>query len=103
MVARRLAEKFLEPLILLSEERNYYTSIGGLAEILDWSQEFYGRYYDKIINWETLKCNNHKAAEAVIPDCLINTYGEERLKYFYAQHANNTTTYFLKKYSVIES
>ena len=100
MVARRLAEKFLERLIFLSKEKHYSARMGCLAEILDWSQEFYDKYYDKIINWETFKCSSDNIYEGITHDGLIVAFGEERLKKFYYQHVNHAT-YFTEKYSAI--
>jgi hypothetical protein len=101
MVANRLAEKFLEPLLLLSKVKNYSTHIGGLAEMLDWSWEFYDQYYDKIINWERFRWSGDNIYNVVTLDGLIVAFGRHRIKKFYAQNANHST-YFLEKYSVIE-
>ncbi len=56
MAANRLAKSFLKPLLELTTEKNYPAHIGGLAEILDWSREFYDKYYDKITNEEMFSC-----------------------------------------------
>jgi hypothetical protein len=101
MVANRLAEKFLEPLFLLSKEKNYFAHIGGLAEILDWAKEFYDQYYDKVINWERFKWSSDNIYNIVTLDGLIVAFGRDRIKKFYAQNANHAT-YFLEKYSAIE-
>ncbi len=100
MVANRLVEKLIWFLFPLNSEKNYAAHIGGLAEILEWSEEFYSKYYDKILNWETFKRSSENIYNAVTPDDLIITFGQERLKKFYTQNTNHTT-YFLEKYSKI--
>ena len=101
MVAKCLAEKFLEPLFLLSGEKNYFVHIGGLAEILDWAKEFYDQYYDKVINWERFRWSSDNIYDIETLDGLIVAFGRDRMKKFYAQNANHPT-YFLEKYSAIE-
>ena len=101
MVAKGLAEKFLEPLFLSNKEKNYSAHIGGLAEILDWAKEFYDQYYDKIINWERFKWSSDNIYNVVTLDGLIVAFGHERIKKFYVQNTNHAT-YFIEKYSAIE-
>ena len=101
MVANRLAKNCMKSLLELSKEKNYSIYIGGLAEILDWSNEFYDEYYDKIINWEIFKSSSDNIYNAVTLDDLIIAFGWDRIKKFYTQNANHAT-YFLEKYSAIE-
>lgn len=101
-VASRLAEKFIKPLLLFSKEKSYPAHIGGLAEILDWSMEFYEKYYEQIITSERYNeggGTNYKTAEF---DDLIVAFGKDRIKKFYTQNANHAT-YFIEKYSASES
>jgi hypothetical protein len=97
-VANQLAEKFIESLFELSNEKNYPTRIGGLAEILDWAKEFYDEYYDKITDREALLQGNHKLYKAETLNDLIIAFGTEKLTIFRSQNANHST-YFLEKYS----
>ncbi len=55
MVANCLAEKLIWFLFPSNKEKSYSESIGGLAEILEWAEEFHSQYYEKILNWEAFK------------------------------------------------
>jgi len=100
MVANLLAEKFIQPLFVSVKEKHYLSQIGGLAEILAWAEEFYDRYYLKIIDWETFRNGKDNIYNAETLRDLIIAYGREKLKMFYAQNANHAT-YFIEKYSAI--
>ncbi|MEO8110018.1 MAG: hypothetical protein ABI594_08305 [Ginsengibacter sp.] len=100
MVAKCLAEKLIWFLFPANKEKNYSEHIGGLAEILDWSEEFYEQYYDKILNWEIFRYSGENVHNAETPNELIMAFGQERLKKFYAQNKNHTT-YFRDKYATI--
>jgi hypothetical protein len=97
MVANRLAEKLIWFLFPSDERKNYSEHIGRLAEILDWAEEFYEQYYDKILNWQMFKRSTDNIYDANTSDELIIAFGKEKLKKFYSQTENHHT-YFLEKY-----
>lgn len=100
MVANRLADKLIWFLFPSNKGKNFSEHIGGMAEILEWSEEFYIRYYEKILNWEAFKRSTENIYNAAIQDDLIVAFGEEKLKTFYEQNKNHNT-YFLEKYHAI--
>ena len=102
MVAGSLARIFVEPLFELCKERNYAAHIGGLAEILDWAQEFHDLYYDKVLNWEIFESSSDNIYHAISLEALIVCFGKDKLKNFYAQNLDHPA-YFLEKYSALRS
>lgn len=101
LVAYHLSEKFTYPLFELSKEKNYSVHIGVLAEILDWSREFYDLYYNTINEWEVANWNSHHSYNNIKLEGLIIKYGQCRLKRFY-DHNMDYATYFLERYSSIK-
>ena len=100
MVANRLAKEFIQQLFELTREKSYQANIGRLAEILDWAEEFYEQYYDKISNWENFQRSNDNIYKAETLNDLITSFGQERLKTFLVQKAH-CINYFLEKHSAI--
>jgi len=47
MVAIQLTSQFIPPLRLLCNRKNFYTHAGILAEMFEWSVEFFDLYYDE--------------------------------------------------------
>lgn len=90
----------MEPLFEPGKEKNYNAQIGGLAEIIDWSREFYDLYFDKINNWEMFKYSKHNIYNAVILDDLIIAFGKARIIKFYAEN-KSLENYFLEKYLAV--
>src|SRR5215216_5715862 len=82
MVAGRLAEDTLELLYQLSAEKNYYIHVGGLAEILDWANQFYDHYYNKVINWEIFRYSDDNIYNAATLDDFILAFGQDRISKF---------------------
>ncbi len=97
MVAKCLSEKFLEQMFFFNKRRNYSMHVGALAEILDWSLEFYDGYYDTLLSkrmfTESLSLV-HINAEL---DHLITVFGRNRIKKFYTENGNYPI-YFFEKY-----
>jgi hypothetical protein len=89
----------LEPLFAFSKVKNYPARIGGLAEILDWSQEFCEQFYDALVNWDGFKrSSDNNIYTATSLDELIMVFGQDKMKKFDARNLNHDT-YFLEKYS----
>ena len=97
MVANHLAKNFIASLLELTKEESYSGSIGGLAEIIDWSKEFCDQYYDKITNWEMFRRSSDNIYNAFTLDDLIICFGQERLKKFCTE-TENRIDYFKEKY-----
>jgi hypothetical protein len=101
MVANLLAKNFIAPLFELTKEKSYSAHIGGLAEILDWSNEFCDQYYDNVLNWEMFRSSSNNIYNAFTLDDLIVSFGRERLKKFHTQTENHTN-YFMNRYTAIK-
>lgn len=98
-IAERLAKDFLTALQNLSLEKNYYSHIGSLAEILDWAKEFYELYHNKCIDEQFFENGFHNNAGL---EALIMSFGREKLLSFYKQNTS-PTNYFIEKYSSLQS
>lgn len=85
-VTRKLIETYLEPLFELSEEKNYYTHLGSLVEIVNWSKEFYSRYYRKFDEWESFKTTEHNIFKANTIDDFILAFGKSEFERFCAEN-----------------
>ena len=100
MVANHLAKNFIASLLELTKEESYSGSIGGLAEIIDWSKEFCDQYQDKITHWEMFRQSSDNIYNAFTIDDLIICFGKERLRKFYTQIGNHAD-YFKEKYLAV--
>ena len=54
-IAVCLADNFVKPLFDFHNEKKYQAYVKSLAEILNWSSEFYKQYYQKLNDWKVLK------------------------------------------------
>jgi hypothetical protein len=97
MVAGELAKNFLPALQNLGAEKNYYSHIGSLAEILDWAKEFCELYNEKFMDAQFDK-SNHAFYNNASLESLIMSFGRERILKFYKQYTA-PTNYFIEKYS----
>jgi len=100
MVANRLAEKFFQSLFELTQGKDYPTTIGRLAEILDWAKEFYEQYYHKVSTLENFRRSKDEIYNPEALNDLITVFGQERLKIFFEKNAHSPN-YFLEKYSAV--
>ena len=89
MIAARLADQFVKPLFDFRKEKNYFTYIGSLSEILDWSYEFHNMYSCQIEDWESFLVSKENIYHAVNRDEFIVAWGKSRIKQFYAQNENH--------------
>ena len=88
-IAIRLANKFLNPLFDFCNQKNYFVYIGSLAEIMDWSYEFYNQYEHKLKNWQNFVSSNENVFDAVSQDEFLIAWGNNRIQQFYEQNANH--------------
>jgi hypothetical protein len=100
MVANQLAKKFIQPLFESTQEKSYQANIGRLAEILDWAEEFYQQYYEKIVDWENFQRSNDNIYKTETLNDPITVFGKEKLKTFFAQNSHRTN-YFFEKHSAV--
>ena len=100
MVATSLMGKLIEPIFKSNKRKAFPEHVGAIAEILEWSEEFYEQYYKKTLDWQTFKLSRENIHSVTILDDLIAAFGEEKVKTFFAKHKNHQT-YFLSKYSAI--
>lgn len=100
MVANHLAEKYIDALFTISHIKTYAAHIGGLAEILDWANEFSEQYYSSVMEWQTFHHSKFNINNTETVNDLIIAFGEEKLRIFYSKNSNNSN-YFLEKYSAV--
>ena len=89
MVAIQLTGKFMTELRRLCNRKNYFTHAGILAEMFDWSMEFFDLYYLEFENLEAtdveesvIAFGNARYQElTAIPSCLDS--------YFIAKYKND--------------
>jgi hypothetical protein len=96
-----LVENFLKPLNQLSREKNYFVHVASLAEIVDWSQDFWNQYFDLPDDWETFRSSDRNIFRAENINDFIVAFGEEKFKTFCIENADYPE-YFLEKYSALE-
>jgi hypothetical protein len=96
-----LIENFLKPLNQLSREKNYFVHVASLAEIVDWSEDFWNEYFDLPGDWETFRCSNRNTFNAENINDFIVAFGREKFKTFCIEKADYPE-YFLEKYSALE-
>ena len=89
MIAARLADQFVKPLFDFRNEKSYFTYIGSLAEILDWSYEFHNLYSYQMEDWESFLASKENIYHAVSRDEFLIAWGKSRIKQFYAQNENH--------------
>ena len=90
---KKLVEFFLEPVFNLNHEKSYYTHVGCLAEISEWSREFYHLYYEKVSHWEHQNKASDYPSHMAAVESLIIAYGKDKLK-DYSLKTGNFSKYF---------
>ena len=88
-IAIRLAKNFLNPLFDFCNQKNYFVYIGSLAEIMDWSYEFYNLYEHKIRDWKNFESSNENIFNAVNEDEFLIAWGNSRIQQFYEENAHH--------------
>lgn len=96
-----LVENFLKPLNQLCREKNYFVHVASLAELVDWSQEFWNQYFDLPGDWETFKSSDRNIFRAEDINDFIIAFGREKFKNFCNENVHYPE-YFLEKYSALE-
>ena len=84
-IAASLADEFLKPLFDFCNERNYFVYIGSLAEIMDWSCEFYAQYHHKLADWEKFEHSQDNIFRARSKAEFLKAWGSNRIKLFYSE------------------
>jgi len=88
-IAVRLANKFLTQLFNFCNQKNYFVYVGSLAEIMDWSYEFFNQYDKKISDWKNFEASNENIYDAATRDEFLIAWGNERIQQFYIEHAHH--------------
>ena len=88
-IAIRLASKFLNPLFDFCSQKNYFVYIGSLAEIMDWSYEFFYLYDQKLQDWKNFESSNENIFNAESKDEFLLAWGNNRIQQFYEQNAHH--------------
>ncbi len=90
-IAACLADNFLKPLYHFCNEKNYFVYVACLAEILDWSHEFYNQYYNNVNDWEAFEeIKDNVYNTGVYRNNFLIVWGDKRIKQFFAQNSNKT-------------
>src|SRR5215204_6394816 len=93
IVAAQLTENFLTPLWNICGEKNYYSHVGCLAEILDWAEDFCELYTDKYFQDQL----DHKDfQDDSFLEALIICYGQKRLLAFYKQNRSSQSHFIVR-------
>ena len=82
MITTCLTENFVKPIYARCGDRNYYTYVLVLDEILHWAEEFYALYRGKLTKWEDFRKSRENIFNANRPDEFIIAWGNNRLKLF---------------------
>ena len=89
-IAVCLADNFVKPLFDFHNEKKYQAYVKSLAEILNWSREFYKQYYQKLNDWESFEKSNDNIYNADNRNDFLIAWGCNRIQLFFAQNANET-------------
>jgi hypothetical protein len=101
MVAGQMAKKFLAALQNISSEKNYYSYVGNLAEILEWAKDFCELHYEGFIETRVSASVHNNYHNDVVLESLITSFGRQKLLAFYKQNVS-TTNYFIEKYASLQ-
>ena len=101
IVVDLLVEHFVNPLNQLSRQKNYFVHVASLAEIVDWSEDFYNQYSDLPNNWETFKTSGRNIFKVDNINDFVVAFGHAKFKMFCIENGNYPD-YFLRKYSALE-
>jgi len=86
LIAAHLAGKFVKPLFNSYKKHNYQIYVRCLAEILNWSQEFYDLYYNNK-NEHYFKNNKELIYHnGIHRSDFLSSWGDKRIKQFLAKH-----------------
>src|SRR5215204_2658918 len=96
-----LVEHFVKPLNQLSREKNYFVHVASLAEIVDWSEDFYNQYPDLPDDWETFRSSSRNIFKADNINDFVVAFGQVKFKLFCIENGNYPD-YFLRKHSALE-
>jgi len=88
MIAACLTDNFLKPLYDFSNEKNYFGYLGSLAEISDWSHEFYNEYYHTLEDWEAFQDSKENVYKAINWNDFLIAWGHERIRQFFDQNTS---------------
>jgi hypothetical protein len=98
IVAEQLAEKYLIAMGNIGGEKNYYSHVGCLSEILEWAEDFSELYYNKYFHAQFSGGNDFH--DDFFLEALIIFFGRQRLLAFYKQNSSSHT-YFIEKHSAL--
>jgi len=101
MIVDRLVESFVKPLNQLSNEKNYFTHVASLAEIVDWSHDFLWEYSYVFDDWNAFKSSSANIFNADNITAFIVAYGLKRFQLFCDENAGHPD-YFFERYLTIE-
>jgi len=74
-----LSDNFVKPLFDFRDEKNYPAYVKSLAEILNWSLEFYQQYHHKLKDWEAFEKSADNIYDAVNPNDFLIAWGQKRI------------------------
>jgi hypothetical protein len=99
MVSQQLLEIFRPNLSKLTPQANYAIHVGHFAEILDWSREFFDKYYPHINDWTVFEKSQENIFKANSLQEFILAYGHVKFVKFCLNH-DDSNDYFLNKYEM---
>ena len=77
-----LFANFLDPLFELQAEKNYYTHIGSVAQIIEWSREFYMMHYEHLDDMRHADVSENNGCFSSKIEPLLLLFGRERIETF---------------------
>ena len=84
LIAASLAEKFVKPMYDANCEKNYFVYVGCLSEILNWSGEFYNKYFHKLNDWKSFETSKDNIFNAVDGHDFLIAWGCSKVRQFFA-------------------
>jgi hypothetical protein len=96
-VFQRLAEICIASLAKVNSQNNYIAHVGNLAEVVEWTWEFFDHYYPGIIDWPEFEKSSENIFNSQSMEEFICAFGHARFLKFCLDHGDSAD-YFMVKY-----
>jgi len=97
MVAIQLLRIIPDHLHQMCRKINYFTQVGIITEIFEWSIDFFELYYDDLASWKTFKMSEANIFNACSIEDFVIAFGHMKLDHFSTRRVKGDE-YFVEKY-----
>jgi hypothetical protein len=86
-VTGQLMKSFLTPLKQYRTDTTFFTHVGILSEILEWSLEFSAFYYHRLSNWQKFRQSEANVFNADTLEEFVTGFGHLKFMIFCLDHS----------------